>query len=122
MEAEIRHCPECGREIKGRRDKKFCDDTCRNTFNNKHYSDQTPEMRNINNALRKNRRIMEELLPPEGKIKIAGKVLREKGFDVNYITQIHTTQTGSVYRYCYEFGYLPLEGDYFLLVKKEKKS
>ncbi len=65
---------------------------------------------------------MEELLPPEGKIKIAGKVLREKGFDVNYITQIHTTQTGSVYRYCYEFGYLPLEGDYFLLVKKEKKS
>jgi hypothetical protein len=79
-------------------------------------------MRNVNNILRRNRRIMEDLLPPEGKIKISGKILRDKGFDLNYITQVHTTQNGSVYRYCYEYGYLTLEGDFFLLVKKDKKQ
>ncbi len=122
METEIRICPECGREIRGRRDKKFCDDTCRNAYNNKNYTDQTPDMRNVNNILRRNRRIMEDLLPPEGKIKISGKTLRDKGFDLNYITQVHTTQNGSVYKYCYEYGYLALEGDFFLLVKKDKKQ
>ena len=120
-EIEERNCLECGTPVKGRRDKKFCDDQCRNAFNNKLNSEPSPEIRQINLILKKNRKILEDLLPPDGKTKVSGKKLRELGFDQTYITHIYTTQTGSTYRYCYEFGYLPLEGDSFLVVKREKK-
>jgi len=116
-----RTCLECGTTLKGRRDKKFCDDQCRNAFNNKLNAEPSPEIRHINLILKKNRKILEDLLPPDGKTKVSGKRLRELGFDQTFITHTYTTQAGSVYRYCYEFGYLPLENDYFLVVKREKK-
>jgi hypothetical protein len=115
-----RLCLECGKEVKGRRDKKFCDDQCRNTFNNKIGAETNPEIRHINGILKRNRKILEELLPPEGKIKISAKRLRDLGFDFTFITHLYTTKTGSVYRYCYEFGYLLLEGDFYLVVRREK--
>jgi len=116
-----RTCLECGTTLKGRRDKKFCDDQCRNAFNNKLNAEPSPEIRHINLILKKNRKILEDLLPPDGKTKVSGKRLRELGFDQTFMTHTYTTQAGSVYRYCYEFGYLPLENDYFLVVKREKK-
>jgi len=121
--AEIgeRTCLECGTTLKGRRDKKFCDDQCRNLFNNKLNSETSPEIRHINLILKKNRKILEDILPPDGKTKVSGKKLKDLGFNQTYLTHTYTTQAGSVYRYCYEFGYLPLEGDYFLIVKREKK-
>jgi hypothetical protein len=54
------------RKIVGREDKKFCSDGCRN--NNKINKDSTNFMRNINNKLRKNYRILSEL-NVEGKSK-----------------------------------------------------
>jgi predicted nucleic acid-binding Zn ribbon protein len=77
MEKKI--CPECGESIKGRADKKFCSDMCRNAYNNKLNSDNTNLIRNVNNILRKNRRIMEELLPEET-AKVSHQKLIEKGF------------------------------------------
>ncbi|HET9053883.1 MAG TPA: hypothetical protein VFM90_06915, partial [Cyclobacteriaceae bacterium] len=56
-------CQECGEKIIGRVDKKFCSDTCRISFNNKLNSDGTNYVRNVNNTLRKNRRILTELNP-----------------------------------------------------------
>jgi len=50
-------CAECGDEFIGRADKKFCSDQCRSAFNNKLNSDHSQFMRNVNNILRKNRRI-----------------------------------------------------------------
>jgi len=117
----IRVCLECGRELHGRRDKKFCDDQCRNSHNNKLSIDGSPEVRHINGILKKNRKTLEDLLPPDGKINVSGKRLRDLGFDFNYFTHLYTTKTGSVYRYCYEFAYLALDNDFFLLVKREKK-
>lgn len=117
-----RKCLECGSPIQGRRDKKFCDDQCRNDFNNRLVSETSEEFKAINLILRKNRKILEEMISPEGKSKISGKSLTEKGFNFTYITHLYTTKTGSTYRYCYEYGYLPLDNDFFLLVKREKKN
>lgn len=116
-----RRCLECERPVSGRRDKKFCDDQCRNNYYNRTNADVSDEFKSINLILKKNRRILEELLPPEGKIKVSGKTLSDRGFNPTYITHTYTTQNGSVYRYCYEFGYLGLEGDFFLIVKREGK-
>ena len=114
---EERQCLECGDAMYGRIDKKFCSDQCRNTFNNRQNSDSNNYVRNVHNLLRRNRRILEEL-NPDGKSKTTRNKLTEKGFDFNYHTSTYTTKAGATYYFCYEYGYLPLEGDTFALVKK----
>jgi predicted nucleic acid-binding Zn ribbon protein len=115
---EKRKCLECGETFNGRTDKKFCSDICRNNYNNKQNSDATAFVRNITNILRKNRRIILELIPEE-KTKITGKKLTDKGFNFSYFTHTYTTKDGKVYKFCYECGYLHLEDDYYLLVKQK---
>lgn len=111
-------CPECGEKILGRADKKFCSDYCRNSHNNKLNKDSKNLVRNINNKLRKNYRILEELNPEE-KTKVSKSKLETKGFDFDYFTSIYTTKTGNVYYFIYNQGYLPLEGDFYALVKRK---
>jgi len=120
MEQDQRHCLSCGKALKGRLDKKFCDDGCRNNYNNVQNSDRNNYVRKVNNALRKNRRILEELLPINEKTaNIPRQKLLEKGFDLTFFTNQLKTQKG-IYNFCYEYGYLPLEGDWFLLVKRKE--
>ncbi len=111
-------CPECGDKIIGRADKKYCSDACRSSANNKLNSDQVNLVRNINNQLRKNHRILEQLNPEE-KTKTTRDKLIQQGFDFNLFTSIYTTKAGTVYYFVYDQGYLPLEGDYYALVKRK---
>lgn len=113
-----KNCLECGEKIVGRTDKKFCDDACRNSYNNKVNKDRRNIVRNTNNWLRKNYRILEQLNPDQ-KTKVSRSRLTEKGFDFNYFTSIYTTKAGTVYYFVYDQGYLPLEGDYFAIVKRD---
>lgn len=121
-EPSERACLDCGKPVSGRRDKKFCDDQCRNNYYNRAHGETSEEFKAINLILKKNRKILEDLLPPDGKAKVSSKTLTDKGFNHTYLTHTYTTQAGSVYRYCYEYGLLPLEGDYFLIVKRERKA
>lgn len=118
---EKRACPECGELLKGRIDKKFCSDLCRNAFNNKINSDSNNFVRNINNALRKNRRILEENLQGDT-TKISKQKLVDKGFNFAYCTNQTTTKNNHTYIYCYEYGYLPLENNMILIVKKKSEN
>jgi predicted nucleic acid-binding Zn ribbon protein len=112
-----KHCQYCDAAIKGRADKKFCDDSCRNAFNNQQNSDTTNLMRNVNNILRRNRRILSDL-NPEGKTKVTKAKLLEKGYNFQYHTSTTTTKAGATYIFCYEYGYLPLDNDFYLLVMR----
>ena len=119
IETPPKYCMACSKSIKGRIDKKFCDDYCRNAYNNKLKCVSNYMVRNINNALRKNRRILEELLPEKEKmVKTNLEKLLEKGFMFKYFTHVYANPKGNVYHFCYEYGYLPLEGNSFLLVKR----
>jgi hypothetical protein len=113
-------CLECGEKIIGRADKKFCSDQCRVSYNNKLNSDKTNYVRNVNNTLSKNRRILLEL-NPEGKRKISRDKLAQKGFSFTYHTDIYKTKDGAIYYYCYEQGYLEIDGKTLLLVAKQEK-
>jgi hypothetical protein len=114
-----KHCLECGDKIIGRADKKFCSDQCRISYNNKLNSDETNYVRNVNNVLRKNRRILMEL-NTTGKTRVSREKLNEKGFDFSYYTSTYTTKEGSQYKYCYEQGYLEVDKNYYLLVVKKE--
>ena len=124
---EIKKCLECGTELFGRVDKKFCSDQCRNTYNNRIHADSNTYIRRVNYLLRKNRRIMEELI--DGTDKDAKRVhknkLTDKGFSFDYYTNIYKTKTNKYYYFSYEYGFMKLDDDYFTVVKREdylKKS
>ena len=113
-----KNCLECGEKIMGREDKKFCSDGCRNAYNNKMNKDSNNLMRNINNKLRKNYRILCEL-NPEGKSKTTKSKLLSKGFDFEFFTSILYTKTGNTYHFLYDQGYMVLENDFYMLVKRD---
>ncbi|MBN2520963.1 MAG: hypothetical protein JXB17_10690 [Bacteroidales bacterium] len=112
-------CLECGETFQGRIDKKFCSDQCRNTYNNRLNSDSTNKIRNINNILRKNHRILKKL-NPKGKSKVHKAKLASKGFNFNYITNFYNTKNNKTYYFCYDQGYFEIEDDYYVIVEKEE--
>lgn len=112
-----KNCLECEEKIIGRIDKKFCSDYCRNAYNNKINKDKNNLVRNINNRLRKNYRIL-ETLNPNDKTKTSKSKLLAKGFNFQNFTSIYTTKSGNIYYFVYDQGYLPLDGDYYALVKR----
>ena len=114
-------CLLCEKPLKGRSDKKFCDDYCRAAYNNELKSASNNYIRNVNNALGKNRRILESLLPDgEQTAKANQDKLLQLGFQFKYHTHQYTTKNGNNYFYVYEYGYLPLENNWFLIVKKNE--
>ena len=121
INTEPRLCLSCNKPVKGRTDKKFCDDYCRNNYNNQLKADSSNLVRNINNALGKNRRIMESLFGSgEEMAKTTKDKLLQKGFQFKYITHLYTNKKGNTYFFCYDLGYLPLENDWYLIVKRKE--
>lgn len=121
---EINHeklCLHCEKPLKGRADKRFCNDYCRNNYNNQLNSDENNLVRNINNILRKNRRLLKQHL---GEVEETVKVSRDKlsleGFNFNHFTHVYQTQKQQTYYFVYEYGYLPLADDKILIVKRQK--
>lgn len=115
-----RSCLDCGKPLVGRADKKFCDDACRNNYNNHTKSDDTIVIKKINLILKKNRTIL-AALNPNGKVKTIKKKLASAGFNFEYHTHTYQTQTGNTYHFCYEYGFLFLSEEELLLVKREEK-
>lgn len=115
-------CLECGESLIGRADKKFCNDQCRSAHYQKAHADASPFIRNINNTLKKNRAILSKL-NPDGKTKVKKSTLEKEGFQFKYFTSIYTTRDARTYYFVYDYGYLPLENDFFALVKnRDRKS
>lgn len=119
---ETKNCLACSALLRGRADKKFCNDYCRNNYNNrlKQKSGQHRLVKNINTALLNNRKVLATLLPAQQELtKAAREKMLHLGFHFRYFTHHYITKTGKTYYYCYDYGYLPLENDWFLIVKKK---
>ncbi|HMP86534.1 MAG TPA: hypothetical protein PKE63_04610, partial [Lacibacter sp.] len=107
MNTPEKNCRQCSKPLRGRCDKKFCDDYCRNSYNNLLRTDTgtTNRIRNINNSLARNRRILRELLPADGGMtKVHHDKLVLLGFHFKYHTHRYTNKKGQDYLFCYEYG------------------
>ncbi len=114
-----RKCMDCGEPLVGRADKKFCDDACRANYNNRRNSGESGYLRKVNNILKRNRKIL-EMFSPEGRGTVKWQTLVNEGFNFNYITDMNETAEGAQYRFCYEYGYLLLDDDDVLLVRRKE--
>ncbi len=117
---ESKKCLSCEKPIQGRADKKFCDDYCRNNYNNTLNADTNNFVRNVINTLRKNRRILEDLIPEKEETgKTTKDKLLQKGFQFQFVTETYTTKKGDIYFYCFEYGYRFLESDWVMVVRRK---
>jgi predicted nucleic acid-binding Zn ribbon protein len=112
-------CLECGSQILGRLDKKFCTDQCRYMYNNKRKRLHEVAIQNVNRILRKNRSILKSL-NPVGKTTVRRSLLENKDFDFNFHTHIYRTKSGAVYYFIYEYGYALEADEKIVLVTYQK--
>lgn len=112
-----RFCLDCELPLKGRSDQKFCNQHCRNNYNNGSKGKDQESVKTINKILKKNRRILKSLNPEE-KTMISKEDLLLKGFRFDYFTHLYKNKEGGVYYFCYEYGYLLLKkGDYLVVAE-----
>ena len=117
----MKQCLECGEKIMGRSDKKFCNDQCRNAYNNNLRSDSDQYIKFVNAILRKNRSILAQL-NVSGKTKTHRDKLLSKGFNFSFYTNVIINKERKTYYFCYEQGYLPLSDNFLILVQRQNAS
>ena len=97
-------CLECGDEIRyGRKDKKFCSNTCKNRYHNEiqHYS-RSSRLR-ILGALDRNYSILEKLLRLNIRTISLGD-LAQMGYNKEFVTSYHKVGGHDEYR-CFDIKY-----------------
>lgn len=123
METDVKQCLHCNKKLKGRVDKKFCDDYCRSNYNNLQKAKDTHAdyIKRINNSLLKNRKILSTVLPAtEEMAKTTHEKLLEKGFVFKYHTHTYKNKKEQIYFFCYEYGYLPIGDNWYLVVRRNE--
>lgn len=115
---EKRVCPGCGFTIYGRTDKVFCTDQCRTQHYNQKYREVDHAVRKINAALKRNRKILIELLDL-GKTEVDEQTLLEMGFDFRYITAVVREEKDKLSYRCYDVGYYFQEPGIVKLLERE---
>jgi len=107
-------CLECSEPLRGRIDKKFCSDSCRNVHNNRVNGSINNYVRNVNNVLRKNRRILESLFRLGDK-QVHKGLLIEMDFDFNYFTHKKVLRDTTIF--CiYDYEYSTKEHSKFVVI------
>jgi len=114
-----RVCLDCGEKLRGRSDKNFCSDQCRNNFNNRLNRESNTYVRNIHNLLKKNRKVLQELYE-SGKTRVHRDALVVSGFSQGFFTHVVEPDSGPVCWYCYEYGFSDLGNDYLMIVMNDR--
>ncbi|AMQ00379.1 hypothetical protein AY601_3513 [Pedobacter cryoconitis] len=116
----MKYCQDCGTILKGRTDKKFCDDYCRCHYNNDINRDREQDFKKINSILRKNANILEKLVGQGIRISTP-HLLSAAGFNFTFFTHQLNEQNGEICIYCYNYGYVKInEGQ--LVIKQVTHS
>lgn len=100
-----RKCIQCGEKIRGRSDKKYCDENCRNNYNNSQKAFTTPDIRIVNHLLKKNRSILDHLLKDYEEVLVTKEELLARGFSFYYFTHQVPKETGGFRCGCYDTSY-----------------
>lgn len=109
-----RRCLDCGDALKGRADKKFCSDQCRNNYNNRINKDSNSFVRNVHSLLRKNRRVLADLYE-EGRTSVHRDALLALGYNFSFFTHTIETTSGELIRFCFEYGFSEASNDFIEL-------
>lgn len=79
------NCRECGVPLKGRSDKRFCDDACRNAYHNQRTQGERRELQYTHQKLRRNYRLLRDY-DTSGIDRVRLEELLRQGFDPDCCT------------------------------------
>lgn len=122
MEPTKRACTACGKIIRGRTDKRFCNDHCRNTYNNNLRAPENAYIRSITLSIRKNRSILQMVLGKKKNRHVNRAQLIEQGFRFRYHTHLENLSKGNDIVCCYDVGYQTIEQDKILVLRLDTNS
>lgn len=108
-------CQQCGDQLYGRADKKFCDDQCRSAYHNGLNSEANNTMRMVHRRLRSNWRLLRKYCK-KSSVERKLEELTGGGFNLNVITGIEHQNNQVIYR-CYEFQYQVMESGMVRITK-----
>lgn len=119
-------CQLCGKELHGRRDKKYCNDTCRNAANRKRVgTDSWHEplfLAQINTILKRNYKILKLLVTNhQGPTTVGRFYLVEKNFSFRFYTSVLSTTAGTYY-FIYDHGWRELPDEKIMVVMNPKQA
>jgi hypothetical protein len=111
--------PDCIEPLgEGRPDKKFCGDGCRNVYNNWIKKKELGEIKNIDQSLKRNRRILKKLLGNADDVIATEKKLLREGFNFDFSTHVIISKKKSnTFIFSYNYGYHDLGNGKYKIVK-----
>lgn len=112
----MNHCQDCGHPLSGRTDKKFCGDHCRSHYHNQLNRNRLESYKKVNRILRKNAGVLEAMIS-SGHRQASRQSLAAAGFNFRFFTHEDYERSGRLVRYCYQFGYLQLDIQEYLLLQ-----
>lgn len=116
---EVR-CLECGTEIYGRHDKKFCCEKCKNAFHNKRSQDLRNMKLRVRTAIEKNYEILSGLL--RHNVDTMGLMdLVLAGFKPEYLTSCRRVGR-HLESFCYDISYIRTENRVYGIRKRQTKK
>jgi hypothetical protein len=110
-------CLTCGKPLRGRSDKKFCDEGCKNAHNNRLQHEERDAIRAIDSILKHNRRVLRQWLGERNTRIVSARALLNSGFRFDYHTHQFVNRQGDFYVFCYDYGYLALPDGRCLIVR-----
>ncbi len=118
MQPSIRQCLWCKAVLRGRIDKRYCNDDCRNRYHNQRNQGAYIAVNRINHALSRNRRILSDFLwPDKNSFVVSRENLLLNGFQFCYFTGMQYGDKNQAFYCCYEFAFRPLSENEFELVR-----
>jgi hypothetical protein len=121
QKSSLKTCRQCGKTInptKGRSDRIYCDEKCKNQFHNTKAIEENAELQRIELILKKNRRILKKMFLKKERAEIKKEKLLKEGFDFEFHTHHVTSKIKkNEFIFCFDFGYRSINADSFKIVK-----
>jgi hypothetical protein len=105
--------------LKGRSDKKYCNDQCKSAYHNQKTNSKEAYIRHINKQLRTNRSALKKACP-SGKATVRKKFLQSLGMNFKYYTHSWESNGGNIYFFAYDYGYTQaIEQEKVLIIQQQ---
>ena len=109
-------CKECESPLKGRMDKKFCNDYCRASYHSRQNRASNQTIRLINRCLRRNRKILEDYYLKNGPL-VNQNYLLSQNFNFTFCTH-HIDETRM--RHYYDYAIQPTDSVNYEIIRAEE--
>lgn len=126
-QTDKKQCENCGEQIFGRADKRFCDTYCKNTFNSKRRKAEAIQLHEntdeILNIIKRNYQILKSYqkvkLVDGERIYFNKEDLEKDGLNQNFFTSIWI-ENDQIRKFCFERGWT-ISGDLCLVTDRDEQ-